>query len=175
MEQYEITMQKQHIHHAENNNLDVHMNTIQYLWIHMKSFDLNAFVFRVCDFCFLQTGFLGIQRGHFEIQRGHPRFFTKWPLGIFRCPKIWPQFWLYWFILVVVFWQTVPLYKMSTFSFLNLCPTTKWHVPATWGWTYPTCINTLVGAPLGPLQNAPSRPQGVNWQGDSISLYIYIL
>ena len=26
--------------------------------------------------------------------------------------------------------------------------------------------NTLLGAPLGPLQNAPPRPQGVNWQGD---------
>ena len=118
-------------------------------------------VFPVCDFCSLQKGFLGIQRGHFEIQRGHPRFFTKWPLGIFRCPKIWPQFWLYWFILMVFFWQTVPLYKMGTLSFLNLCPTTKWDGPAKWGWTYPTCRNTLLGTPLGPLQNAPPpTPRG---------------
>ena len=82
------------------------------------------------------------------------RFSTKWLLEVFRCPKIWPQFWLYWFILIFL-GQTVPLYKMITFSFLNLCPTTKWHGPATWGWTYPTCRNTLLGAPLGPLQNAP--------------------
>ena len=41
---------------------------------------------------------------------------------------------------------------------LNWCPTTKWHVPAMWEWTCSICRNTLVGAPLGPLQNAPPSP-----------------
>ena len=95
--------------------------------------DLWGWCFSCVWFCSLQKGFLGIQRGHFEIPRGHPRFFTKWPLGIFRCPKIWPQFWLYWFILMVFFGKR--------------CHFTKWVLSVS-----STCV---------PLQNGMGQLRGV--------------
>ena len=61
----------------------------------------------------------------------------------------------------LVFLKTAPLYKMGTFSCFNWCPTTKWHAPAMWEWACSICRNTLLGAPLGPLQNAPPpTPRG---------------